>query len=239
MSLCIDNELIWVSVPRCASVSIEKSLSNSQLNIRYYKKSMFFDKDIHLHIQLKTLYDYFGLKESVCIKRDFVDRWLSGLEHWWWTMSITGLEPIIPFNNIDNNFIYTHFTDEMIDKMYVYEPLYVGIDNDIDMDYMGLKHELNTAFSITKNIKLQTYLPMLLISQKFWTNSKKCTYEFDFKDLNLFEEFISNRYSTKFELEHLNSRTKTKTKIVKDNKFENWIWEKFEKRFINNTNKII
>ena len=122
MSLCIDNELIWVSIPRCASVSIEKSLSNSQLNIRYYKKSMFFDKDIHLHIQLKTLYDYFGLKESVCIKRDFVDRWLSGLEHWWWTMSITGLEPIIPFNEIDNNFIYTHFTDEMIDKMYVYEP---------------------------------------------------------------------------------------------------------------------
>ena len=32
MGLLINNELIWISVPRCASVSIESALLNSNLN---------------------------------------------------------------------------------------------------------------------------------------------------------------------------------------------------------------
>ena len=239
MSLCINNDLIWVSIPRCASFSIERSLSNSKLDISYYKKSMYFDKDIHLHIQTKTLYDYFGLKKTVCIKRNFVDRWLSGLEHWWFEMGIRNIEPIISFEEIDNNFIYKNFTDSLIDKIYQFEPLYVGINSNIDNEYMDLRNELNGLFSIKKNEKLETFLPMLVISQQFWTNGKNCTYEFDFENITLFEQFISDRYNTEFKLEHLNKNKKIKSKIIKDSKLENWIWDKFEKRFINNVNKII
>ena len=32
--LLINNELIWIAIPRCASVSIENSLYNSSLNIK-------------------------------------------------------------------------------------------------------------------------------------------------------------------------------------------------------------
>ena len=44
MSLCINNDLIWVSVPRCASVSIEKTLASSELEINFYKKKYFLIK---------------------------------------------------------------------------------------------------------------------------------------------------------------------------------------------------
>ena len=239
MSLCINNELLWVSIPRCASVSIENALVSSELQIRFYKKQLFFDKGIHVHIQLKTLYEYFGLKESICIKRNPTERFVSGLEHWWWTMYFKGLNPIIPFSEIDNNFIYTHFTDDVINNMYTYEPFYASVSNNIDIEYINTKNYLNDYFSTIKGKKIDTYLPMLVMSQLFWTNNIKCTYEFDFKNINLFEEYISDRYKINFQLEHLNSRNKSSTKIKIDDKFENWIYDKFEKRFTNTQKKLI
>ena len=240
MSLCINNELIWVSVPKCASISIETALTNSSLPISYYKKPMFYDKGIHTHIKLDTLHDYFGFKESVCIKRNASERWVSGLRHWWWTMESHSMNPIIPFNEIDNNFIYKYFTDDLINKIYTYDPLYIGNGNgDIDIEYVNMKKELNTLFSSEKNKKILVFLPLLLLSQLFWTCGAKCTHEFDFKKIHLFEEFISNRYNVKFKLPHLNSKTDTHTNIIIDDKFENWVETKFEKRFEKKQNKLI
>lgn len=231
MSMCINDDLIWVSIPRCASISIEAAFTNSNLNKKYYKKSMFFDKGIHLHLQLKTLHSYFGLKESVCIKRNFVDRWLSGLEHFWWSMEFENLTPIIPFDEIDNDFLYNNFTNEYIDNLHIYDPLFIGDDGNIDFEYNNLKTELNHKFAKEKSKRIKSFLPLLLLSTKFWTNNKTCTYEFEFNNLNLFEEFISDRYDIEFKIPHLNSREKVKSKIIKNDKLENWIWENFEKRF--------
>ena len=36
MSLLINDELIWISVPRCGSYSIESSFYNSNLKIEHY-----------------------------------------------------------------------------------------------------------------------------------------------------------------------------------------------------------
>lgn len=235
MSLCINNDLIWVSVPRCASVSIEKTLASSELEINFYKKKIFFDKNIHVHVQLETLHKYFGLKESICITRNTIQRFISGLEHWWWQMEMFGLNPIIPFSEIDNNFIYKHFTDEIINNIYTYEPFYT----DIDFEYITNRQYLNDYFSITKGKKIDTFLPLLIISQLFWTNNNKCTYQFDFNNISLFEEYISDRYKINFKLQHLNSRNKSVTKIKVDEKFENWVYDKFEKRFTNSEIKLI
>ena len=38
MSLLINNDLIWVSIPKCASISIETALLNSNLNITKFSE---------------------------------------------------------------------------------------------------------------------------------------------------------------------------------------------------------
>ena len=66
MSLCINNDLIWIAIPKNASVSIEHALLNSNLNIQTYHNYK-DNSDIHGHLVLNDLYSYFGVKEKVCL----------------------------------------------------------------------------------------------------------------------------------------------------------------------------
>ena len=90
MSILINNNLIWVSIPRCASLSIEKTL----MNIKELKTKHFLDYNnlilqnkidekipFHYHIPLDLLYRRFGKKESICITRNWFERWMSSFEH--------------------------------------------------------------------------------------------------------------------------------------------------------------
>jgi hypothetical protein len=52
MSLCINHDLIWVSVPRCASKSIELSLLKSDLKINHYVHGLTSEVEKHAHIPI-------------------------------------------------------------------------------------------------------------------------------------------------------------------------------------------
>ena len=64
MSHLINNELIWVSIPKCASYSIEQSLRNSKLNLELIDEN---DKTSHHHAPLNRCLEQWGNKETVCI----------------------------------------------------------------------------------------------------------------------------------------------------------------------------
>lgn len=232
MSLCINNDLIWVSVPRCASKSIELSLLQSELDTNHYVYGKTNDAEKHAHIPIDTLYKKFGLKESVCIKRDYVDRWMSSIRLFWDNMRDNNLEPIIEWEDIDNQFIYKNFNKEYIDDIHNANPIALEIgDSAFNDEYI---RKLNNHFLKTKNNKLIEYnsLYHVFYSQSFWTKNKKCTYEFDIKNISEFEKFIRNRYAIDFKLQHINESTKIPNKIVIDGDFRNWIFNNFEKRFI-------
>ena len=85
-----------------------------------------------------------------------------------------------------------------------------------------------------------------MISQSFWKNNEKCTYEFSFDELHKVEEFFFKKYKENIHIPHINPNdnlpnddiTTKKNKIIIDNELRNWYWESFEKRFEKN-NKII
>ena len=243
MSLCINNDLIWVSVPRCASTSIELSFLESKLNVNHVIKDFIPNKTPgkiepgnHIHFSINNLYENFGLKESICIKRNYVDRWLSSLRYVWNNMIINGVEPIIKWEEIDNNFIYEMFTKDYIDN--IHNTFGILEDNTLNEDSYFDKESiinLNYYFSKKSNIKSNKFKAahFLFYSQIFWKNNKKCTYEFDIKEIYKFEEFISNRYSIDFKVSnwHYNKSKNIPNKIVVDNTLEEWIFNNFEKRF--------
>jgi hypothetical protein len=235
MSICINDDLIWVSSPKCASTSIESAFINSNLNINHYRYGKNKQHPKHIHIKLADLYQKFGKKDSVVIKRDYFDRWISGLQHMWYTYELKNCETIIKWEDINNNFIYETFTSEFIDEMHSLVPSDLNL-----LDHNDTQTQVKEALKLTIH-KLVKTIPenlnigfdpcILLFSQLYWVNNIKCTYEFNINEIEKFENFISNRYNIEFKVNKLNESKPKENQIIKDEKLKQWVFENFEKRF--------
>ena len=59
MSMLIKNDLIWVAIPKCASMSIEDALLNSKLDIKRHSYAI-KSEPLHTHISVRKLKEEFG-----------------------------------------------------------------------------------------------------------------------------------------------------------------------------------
>ena len=221
MSHLINNDLIWISIPKCASYSIETALINSKLKLQKFND----DKNVnHVHIPLNECLNKFGKKESVCVTRDWFTKWLSSLNFIWDQIELnTDLTPIRKWEDIDNEFIYRLFDTEFLNDLH--------LTNNQDNMKCFLK-------LLIINGKKTIYIPkdvsnimVTLISEKFYKSNSNCTYEFDIKDIDKFVNFIENRYGEKIIIDNSNQSTKRPNKIIINNELKSFIWDKFEKRF--------
>lgn len=216
MSILIKNELIWVSIPKCASMSIEDAILNSNLEIKRHSYAI-KSEPLHTHIGVNKLKEEFGNKETICIKRDWFEKWLSALQFCFETIIIRdGNIPIVEWKNIDNQFIYDTFTNDFVNLLYSEE-----------------KNSLNEAYSkLIKNKKVNEENRLsALFSQNYWKEDNKCDYEFDIRDMNKFISFIEERFGEKLIIDKLNENPKTKSKLIIDDELKTFVWERFEKRF--------
>jgi hypothetical protein len=220
MSLLINDGLIWISVPKCASISIERALINADLDIKLYSeyKYAFERNGMHSHIKTYELFNEFGIHPTVCITRDWFDKWLSGLEFIWSRILNANLIPIVDWSEIDNQFIYKTFDIEFSNKLH-YTDQY---------DVLFRKLINNPIVEINKNAPS---ILSVLLSQNYWKENQSCTYEFDIKEIHKFEEFIQKRYGVPFNIPHLNSTPKLKNKIEINDELKNYLWNVFEKPF--------
>jgi hypothetical protein len=244
MSLLINNELIWVSIPKNASFSIEESLLNSGLNIKYSSsfyelKNFYASNNIlrqpHPHVNVQKLKKEFGNKETFCIKREFSDRFISSIKFLWIKIINTNKHtPIIPISEINNEFLYLTFDLETINKLY-------DTSNDRNKHWFDVYSKLvkeKLDFNNTRNNIYESICTLL--SQNFYTNAIKCTYEFDILNLNEYVKFMCEKFNVNIKINKLNTNSnKYKCKIINDDKFKNWLYDNFEKKFdINNKNII-
>jgi len=221
MSLLINDDLIWVSVPKCASLSIENTLLKSNLDIKFFSEYKYSYKELnkHGHVRRDVLFNEFGIYPTVCVTRDWFDRWLSGLEFIWQQLIRYKASPIIEWEEIDNNFIYNTFDTNFGNAMYN------------SNDWNGILNSVIKNLDETKSDALSVLC--VFQSQNYWKENKPCTYEFNIKELHKFEEFIQKRYNISFEIPHLNSTQKIKNKIEINDELKNHLWNVFEKPFEN------
>ena len=229
MSICINNDLIWISIPKCASISIENAITNSNLK---YKHILNVDKSLkpfvnrHVHVRINDLRDFFGNLETISINRYYVDRWMSCFSYIWDIIDYCDLTPKYKFTEIDNDFIYKTYTDEYLNNL---------IKND-ENSLMNLMR----PFILESNIKFDIRFSGvgLIKSQNYWKNNEKSTYEFDITEINKMEKFISERYDIEFKIPYLNKSINRESKIIIDNELKNFIWNKFESIYVKNKNII-
>jgi hypothetical protein len=217
MSLLINDELIWISIPRCASHSIESALLSSNLKIT---KANGYKKFAHPHVKVEALYDEFGKKETFCIKRNWLDRWFSSLEFIFSNIEQSGYNKSkIKWCDVDNQFIYDNFNPNILKDLYSW-------------DFNKWKKNYYNIFTktIIPDDKDEDYLFMATLApQNIWKGFETCTYEFDITDLDKFVNFIENKFGEKIKIEKINSSKKEKNKIIIDDELKNFIYNNFEK----------
>jgi hypothetical protein len=117
VSHLINNELIWISNPKCASYSIELALRNSKLKLEMYDPSKM---STHYHTPLNECLLTWGNKESICVIRDWVSKWLSALNFIWDKIEIyTEYTPIRKWEDIDNEFLYKIIDTNFVNNLHL------------------------------------------------------------------------------------------------------------------------
>jgi hypothetical protein len=229
MSLLINDELIWVSTPKSASTAIFNSLMNSNLKIKKFNE---VHGHLNPHLNLNLLKTKFGNKESICITRDWFKKWISALNYIWDIIEYhSPYNPIIKWEDVDNKFVYKLFDDSFLNLLHsanehgYYECFKILITEKEMLD----KKPSNENWYRTMG---------LMISEKYYKSNSKCTYEFDIKDVDKFAEFIEKRFGEKIIIENENKSSKRENKIILNDEFKFFVWDKFEKRFEKNNQLI-
>jgi hypothetical protein len=226
LSHLINNQLIWISNPKCASYSIEKALRNSKLKLEMYDPNTI---EGHYHVPLNACLEMWGKKETICITRDWLSRWLSALNYVWDTIEYySNHTPICKWEDIDNEFIYKTFDTDFLNHLHLQDESGYGYKT----CFLKVVKEKDEPLARNTN-GMST-----LISQRYYKSNKNCTYEFDIKDIDKFTDFIEERFGERLILEITNKSTKRANKIVIDDKLKSFIWENFEKRFEKNNHLI-
>lgn len=222
MSVLVENDLLWLANPKCAAKSIYQGLIDSDLQITHSieftkiaEKNRWNGTFNMIHLRLDYLKSEFGNKKSFCVTRDYFDRFLSALSYIYDDIMFYNLTPIIPYNEIDNDFLYNFITDDLI-----YE-----LENSMFM-------EVERRF-ITANPKItECLLPIpCLFSNGYMKSGFKVEYEFDISEINKLEMFLSERYNKIVSFPKMNESIKKESNIVKNDKLREFIWNKFEKKY--------
>ena len=194
MSYLINDELIWILTPKCASYSIENALKNSNLKIENFNPPSTIFKEKHNHYNLQKSFTRFGKKETICITRDWFSKWLSALDFIFTQIEFNTIyEPIIKWEDIYNNYIYKLFDDKFINE------LHSNIDEYVDNCFIKLlkpNYLLSDIYTNEDFINKKRQV-VTIVSNKFWMNNQRCTYEFDIKELDKFVDFIENKFGEK------------------------------------------
>ena len=219
MSHLINDEIILISVPKCASTSIWRALEKSKLNIEVFNPEVKF---VHYHTSLNECLSKWGSKESVCITRDWVSKWTSSLNFIWDMIELeTDYTPICKWEDVDNEFLYRTFDTDFVNILYSMELNNAGLKE----CFLRLVKEKNPP------IKYESGCVSTLISEKYFKSNKKCTHEFDIKEIDKFVDFIEDRFGERLMIENINQSTKRPNKIIVNDELKSFIWENFEKRF--------
>jgi hypothetical protein len=223
MSYLINDNIIWIITPKCASVSIENAILDSKIKSEKYHRESTHNK--HIHVSLDASLKYFGNKESVCITRDWFDKWLSSINHIWDIIEYElPFEPICKWEDLTNEIIYTIFDNNFINNLHLATE--TGTLKCIN-NFLKPGQEKLVEINNMPNLLIST----TLISEQYWKSNKKCTYEFDIKDIDKFVDFIENKFGERLILENKNKSTKRTNKLIINDELKSFVWEKFEKPF--------
>ena len=235
--ILIENEIVFLSVPKNASISVHYALEESELKIEptwnyalaaklalenhspNYNYSNYKIK-IHSHISTNDVYNYLNKKVPIIfIKRDYSERFISALNYifnfqivrtYGYEYSDILNNYILP--NIDNDWLYETFTKDVIEKI-ILQSAEVNHGHYSKVEsYENVVHKLVVS-SLNKLVKNKKRIKIPKPNEMRFPNNKYI----NFTMLDSQESYKSG-YTPKYIFD-----------IYELDKLENFIEEKFEK----------
>ena len=235
--ILIENEIVFLSVPKNASISVHYALEESKLNIEptwnyafstklalesYERSYNYSNHKIKLHIHLSTNYVYHYLNKKVpiiFIKRDYSERFISALNYifnfqivqaYGYEYSDILNNYILP--NIDNDWLYETFTKDVIEKI-IFNSMSVNNTQHTEVESYGtIVHKLVLS-SLNKLVKNKKIIKIPKPNEMLWPNSKYINF-----NILSSQEIYKSGYTPKYIFD-----------IYELDKLENFVEEKFEK----------
>ena len=232
MSILIENELIYLAIPKTGCISITNAIIKSNLNYELApllkNKYNELKKDFNgedpkfiintFHYRLDQLKTEFGNKKTISIKRNHLDKFISGINYCYRWFERRNLKPKIGLNELDNEYIY-----KLIDNEFVFL-----IEN---QKYIELLRYFIDDFSQINEEDPELGFLFTLIPSSYMKCGYKIDYEFDISELHLLEKFLNDRYGSNVVIPKLNTTENMVNGLIKNAELSDFIWDKFEKKY--------
>jgi hypothetical protein len=213
--MLVDNNFIFLNLPRCASSSFQNTCLYYNLPLDFYDDSVSKiikskqENDIaHYHESLILLQTKFGKDYPVIsVKRDPKECFISMWKHIINFLYKNGLKnEAEQFTNLKINDILTYSSHDTMTpenrSKYIYEFL--------------------KKTGITRNMVNENFLSLLntlLIPVSNFHNDNQSIIWFKFNELHKLEDWVSNRLNIDFKLQHLNSSNHLECELKNDENF--------------------
>jgi hypothetical protein len=170
--ILIENELIFLSVPKNASMAVHYALEesmidiepafphNDMLNMILRNNPKQFSENnhkikIHTHYTTAEVYTNINKKlPTIFIKREYSDRFLSALNYIFnFTLPVAYPEFKNILHNIDNEWLYKNITNDVVENIKIYNPTVMNFDsnqNDLPGNLVS-KSIINSLNKFIKN----------------------------------------------------------------------------------------
>ena len=234
--MLVDNNFIYVNLPRCGSTSFHyscilhdleiKNLNyewgkiNSKIDFENIDEKNIMDLISHGHEELPSLRERFGLKYPViAVKRDRYDTFYSLYRHIVFDLRRAfAMKACIFFKNCSLDELFFFKTEDL----YSNESRF-----DIINDFL-LKNKLIKKYSIPSEARINLYsdeyivnvLNILITPASYWHNHDKDIIWFDINKLDLLEKWVSEKIGKEFKLKQVNSSQHINCSLKLDQHFK-------------------
>lgn len=210
--MIINDKVVFIPIPKNASWSVEDTCIQYGLDLKYpnklWENSINLetkDPQKHMHTTINNIIDYFGVNfEFVCIVRNSTDRFISAWKYFVGAMvNEVNNELGEKIKNVGNDFLINFFKENYLTFHNVYNSLETRktlLKKLVDELGISKEYQIDDEFLKRYSMHIFTF-----VSQYQWIqNDKVKVIEFNFDNMNEFEEYISKKFDINFKLIHRN-----------------------------------
>jgi hypothetical protein len=233
--MLINNEFVFLAVPRNATSSMYRSLRTWNIPINWCPEIMNFelkynlitnDDTKHYHFTYNTLIKFFPNKPFITLYRDPTDRFISGIYYFFDCLFKNKpkslMHDFLKFNTND----YINFFKNLIIEL----NNYVKEGNNIGLNPFFHKYFTNTKFNINEYYELRTILSIFL--SQYYYGTQHCDEIIPIENIKLLEQRIQI-IKPNFNLIKVNEKNlNLHLNIKKTDKLEEFVYEFIDKPFI-------
>jgi len=222
--MLVDNNFIYVNLPRCGSTSFHyscilhdleiKSLNsewgkiNSKINFKNIDEKDIMQLITHGHEELPLLREKFGFQYPIiAVKRDRHDTFYSLYKH-----------IIFDLKRANAHKVYDFFKTE---DLYSNENR-LNIINDFLLKNKFIKNPYRRSklMDLYSEEYMVNVINILITPSSYWHNHDKDIIWFDIKELSLMEKWVSNKIGKEFKLKQVNSSQHIECSLKLDQNFK-------------------